>query len=113
LRSLGSASDHSRLVAGYVLALAEAARELSSPHPGFVTLDEPLQQNPDPKHRELFIDFLASTAAKTLRYQTIVFTSLDNQELSRLIEASVHVMKTDGEHFLCKVNVDESKRSDS
>src|SRR5581483_3738152 len=64
LRSLGSASDQPRLIAAYVLALAEAAIRVGGLHPEFVILDEPLQQNPDPKHRQLFIDFLASDAAQ-------------------------------------------------
>jgi hypothetical protein len=100
LRSLGSASDHPRLVAAYVLALAETSRALPGLHPGFVVLDEPLQQNPDAQHRELFISFLQSAAAKQLRYQTIVFTSLRDEEISRLTEASVRVLTPQGEHFL-------------
>src|ERR1700685_2376443 len=56
LRALGSASDHSRLVAAYSLALAAASEQMGGQHPGFVILDEPLQQNPDEKHRELFLN---------------------------------------------------------
>jgi hypothetical protein len=100
LRSLGSASDHPRLVAAYVLALAEASRTLGGLHPGFVVLDEPLQQNPDDEHRELFVRFLQSTAAKQLRYQTIVFTWLGNEERLRLEQAGVRVIAPDGEHLL-------------
>jgi hypothetical protein len=100
LRSLGSASDHPRLVAAYVLALAEASRSLLGLHPGFVVLDEPLQQNPDAQHREFFVSFLQSAAAKQLRYQTIVFTSLRDEEISRLKAAGVRVLTPPGEHFL-------------
>jgi DNA repair exonuclease SbcCD ATPase subunit len=100
LRSLGSASDHSRLVAAYVLALAEAARSLGGPHPGFVVLDEPLQQNPDPAHRQLFLTFLESAAARQLRYQTIIFTSLRDDEISRLKQSNVQVVTPEGDHLL-------------
>lgn len=104
LRSLGSASDHPRLVAAYVLALAEASWTVAGLHPGFVVLDEPLQQNPDPEHRGLFVGFLQSTAAKQLRYQTIVFTWLDDEETLRLKRAGVRVMTPDGEHLLRRLH---------
>lgn len=100
LRSLGSASDHPRLIAAYVLALAEASRVLPGLHPGVVVLDEPLQQNPDPQHRQLFVQFLQSTAAQRLPYQTIVFTSLREDEASRLTTEGVRVLTPEGEHFL-------------
>jgi len=61
LRALGSASDQSRLVAAYSLALAATSQEMSGEHPGFVILDEPLQQNPDQSHRELFLTFWRSS----------------------------------------------------
>ncbi|HEY6421354.1 MAG TPA: hypothetical protein VIX59_20335 [Candidatus Binataceae bacterium] len=100
LRSLGSASDHSRLVAAYVLALAEASRASAGLHPGFVVLDEPLQQNPDAQHREFFVGFLQSAAAQKLQYQTIVFTSLRDDEVSRLKDSGVRVITPEGPHFL-------------
>jgi hypothetical protein len=112
LRSLGSASDHSRLVAAYVLALAAASESIGGLHPGFVVLDEPLQQNPDDKHRELFVEFLASDIARTLKIQTIVFTWLHEQELQRLADAGVRVVNPRASHFLTLVpplaNDDES-----
>jgi len=100
LRSLGSASDHPRLVAAYVLALAKASGTLGGLHPGFLVLDEPLQQNPDPEHRRLFINFLQSAAARQLQYQTIVFTSLYDEESLRLKQAGVPTVTPDGEHLL-------------
>jgi DNA repair exonuclease SbcCD ATPase subunit len=100
LRSLGSASDHSRLVAAYVLALAAASGVMSGLHPGFVVLDEPLQQNPDEKHRRLFIDFLTSDAARALSAQTLVFTWLHPAELARLVDGGVRLISPSGEHFL-------------
>jgi hypothetical protein len=87
-------------VAAYVLALAEASGTVGGLHPGFVVLDEPLQQNPDPEHRRLFVDFLVSSTARQLRYQTIVFTSLHDNESQRLMEAGVRLETPEGEHFL-------------
>jgi hypothetical protein len=99
LRSLGSASDHPRLIVAYVLALAEAADLVDGPHPGIVMLDEPLQQNPDPEHRALLLSFLAGRA-KELTRQTIVFTSLNVDETARLADAGVFVHALEGRHFL-------------
>jgi hypothetical protein len=103
LRSLGSASDHSRLVAAYVLALAAASESTDGLHPGFVVLDEPLQQNPDEKHRDLFVDFLISDTARSLKAQTIVFTWLHEPELKRLLDGKVRVVNPRSEHFLALV----------
>lgn len=111
LRSLGSASDHPRLVAAYALALAEASRTLSGLHPGFVILDEPLQQNPDAEHRELFVRFLQSAAAKQLRYQTLVFTWLQDQERLRLEQAGVRVIAPEGEHLLRLAAIGEGNKA--
>ncbi|HVZ33632.1 MAG TPA: hypothetical protein VG963_14470, partial [Polyangiaceae bacterium] len=99
LRSLGSASDHARLVAAYVLALAEASREKSGPHPGIVVLDEPLQQNPDLKHRELMLRFFERAATAT-KSQVIVTTSLRPDELAQLRKAGVRVKALPGKKFL-------------
>jgi hypothetical protein len=103
LRSLGSASDHSRLVAAYVLALAAASEAKEGLHPGFVVLDEPLQQNPDEKHRNLFIDFLISDTARALKGQTIVFTWLHEPELKRLVDSGVRVINPTSGHFLALI----------
>ena len=100
LRSLGSASDHSRLVAAYVLALAVASEAKSGLHPGFVVLDEPLQQNPDDPHRDRFINFLTSDTARALKVQTIVFTYLRAPELKRLRANGVNVITPQSAHFL-------------
>lgn len=103
LRSLGSASDHSRLVAAFVLALAATSDAVHGLHPGFVVLDEPLQQNPDDKHRGLFIDFLLSPTARKLEAQTIIFTWLHEPELNRLRAGGVRIVDPRGEHFLALV----------
>ena len=100
LRSLGSASDHSRLVAAYVIALAVASEAEGGLHPGFVVLDEPLQQNPDEPHRELFSEFLASDTARALKVQTIVFTWLRAPELEQLRAKGVNVITPTNDHFL-------------
>jgi energy-coupling factor transporter ATP-binding protein EcfA2 len=87
------------LVAAYVLALADTSRARGGPHPGFVILDEPLQQNPDPKHRELMIRFLEQTASGT-KSQVIVTTSLRADELAQLRKAGVRAATLPGKHFL-------------
>lgn len=109
LRSLGSASDQSRLIAAYVLALAAASESTDGLHPGFVVLDEPLQQNPDEAHRNFFIDFLISETARSLTAQTVIFTWLQQPELSRLMEAGVRVVNPSSQHFLALVPVQNRK----
>ncbi|MDX2089780.1 MAG: AAA family ATPase [Kofleriaceae bacterium] len=100
LRSLGSASDHPRLVAAYVLALAQASRALDGPHPGIVILDEPQQQNPDDRHVELFLQFLVS-ASKDTKTQVVVTTFLKKDEPAKLREAKVNVRELPRDrHFL-------------
>lgn len=42
-------------------------------HPGFVIMDEPLQQNPDELHRDLFAAFLANELAQKSKFQTLIF----------------------------------------
>ena len=111
LRSLGSASDHSRLVSAYVLALAVASEAVGGLHPGFVILDEPLQQNPDEAHRNLFIEFLTSDTARALRVQTIVFTWLHTPEIERLRAKNVNVITPDAEHFLHLVPEQQNSRA--
>ena len=100
LRSLGSASDQSRLVAAYSLALAAASQEIGGLHPGVVILDEPLQQNPDPHHREMFIAFLTQELARNAKFQTLLFTSLREDEMDRLRVQGTTVFLPEGEHFL-------------
>lgn len=100
LRSLGSGSDPARLIAAYSLALAAASEQVHGFHPGIVILDEPLQQNPDPAHRELFLAFLSQQLARGARFQTIIFTSLAADEIRRLREQGTNVVTPDGDHFL-------------
>ncbi len=97
MRSLGSASDHARLIAAYVIALAEASR--GGWHPGFVVLDEPLQQNPDSNHRKLMLSFYAEAAATT-KVQLLVTTSLNAEELKTLQSQGVRAVSLPGKHFL-------------
>jgi DNA repair exonuclease SbcCD ATPase subunit len=99
LRSLGSASDHPRLVAAYALALAEASRIRGGPHPGVVILDEPLQQNPDENHVKLMLRFL-ETAARETTNQVIVTTFLKHDQLARLQRAGVPAQQLPGSRFL-------------
>jgi len=100
LRSLGSASDQSRLIAAYTLALADASHRVNGLHPGLVVLDEPLQQNPDPKHRERFLSFLSKELAKKAPFQIIIFTSLRQAEISQLRRGGVSVLTPEGTKFL-------------
>lgn len=100
LRSLGSASDHARLIAAYALALVDTSMAVAGYHPGFVVFDEPLQQNPDEKHRDLFLRFLETTGKRQLAHQLVVFTSLKPEEAARLGGAGVTVHLPQGRHFL-------------
>jgi len=100
LRSLGSASDQSRLIAAYTLALADASSKVGGLHPGLVILDEPLQQNPDPKHRELFLSFLSKELAKKVPFQVVIFTSLRQAEITQLRRGGVSVATPEGPKFL-------------
>ena len=100
LRSLGSASDQSRLVAAYSLALAATSGRMLGKHPGVVILDEPLQQNPDDKHKNLFLTFLEKQLAQQSKFQTLIFTWLHDSEIDRLRKQNTTVITPPGEHFL-------------
>ncbi|KAA6461879.1 hypothetical protein DYQ86_09525 [Acidobacteria bacterium AB60] len=100
LRGLGSASDQSRLVAAFTLALAAASQQVKGKHPGFVILDEPLQQNPDEKHQELFLTFLEKQLAQQSKFQTVIFTWLSAEEIARLRQQNTIVITPSGQHFL-------------
>jgi DNA repair exonuclease SbcCD ATPase subunit len=100
LRGLGSASDQSRLVAAYSLALAAASQQVHGKHPGFLVLDEPLQQNPDEKHQELFLTFLERELAQQSKFQTVIFTWLSDKEIARLRAHNTNVITPSGNHFL-------------
>jgi hypothetical protein len=95
LRSLGSASDQSRLIAAYALALAASTSGSGGLHPGLVLLDEPLQQNPD-----RFIQFLSRQLARSAGFQTIIFTSLTTAEVARLRRQGVNVRTPEGKKLL-------------
>jgi hypothetical protein len=100
LRSLGSASDQSRLVAAYTLGLAAASNQIGGLHPGLVLLDEPLQQNPDDPHRDLFVTFLSKQVARESNFQTVLFTFLRQQEIEVLRQQGTVVVAPEGKHFL-------------
>jgi hypothetical protein len=91
LRSLGSASDRARLVMAYALALLQVGLG----HPGFVVLDEPIQQNPDGTHRNLLLSFYKGYA-KNAKGQCIVFTHLADAEVAELRAAGVEVRLPEG-----------------
>ena len=100
LRFLGSASDPSRLVAAYSLALASASVTVHGLHPGIVVLDEPLQQNPDDPHRELFLEFLDQQLAKQDDFQTVIVTYLRGHELDQAEATGVRIIKPESRYFL-------------
>lgn len=98
LNSLGSASDTARLILSYVLALAEVGSE-GGHHPGFVILDEPIQQNPDANHRKLLIDFL-SAGLPVLKSQVLLFTHLHSREIAQLRAANAPLQQIREDNFL-------------
>jgi DNA repair exonuclease SbcCD ATPase subunit len=100
LLSLGSSSDQPRLVAAYSLALASTSQSMSGKHPGFVILDEPLQQNPDKGHRDLFLTFLTDQIARRSGFQTVIFTWLGDDEINLLRQQGTAVITPPGRHFL-------------
>jgi hypothetical protein len=100
LRSLGSASDQPRLTAAYALALAATGTTADGLHPGVVILDEPLQQNPDNEHRSRFLQFLSRQLARTAQFQTIIFTSLMEDEVAQLRKEGVNVQTPPGKKWL-------------
>ena len=113
LRSLGSASDQSRLVAAYSLALAATSQKVDGLHPGVVILDEPLQQNPDQQHRELFISFLSQQLAREARFQTLIFTWLNDVEVKILRDQGTEVLTPEGNHLLKLLTTSEDHDTDS
>ena len=74
-------------------------RHVEGLHPGVVILDEPLQQNPDTRHLELFLDFLSQDLAKNAKFQTLVFTFLNDEEVQKLRDSGTTVITVDG-HLL-------------
>jgi hypothetical protein len=100
LRALGSASDQSRLVAAYSLGLAATSHQVKGMHPGFIVLDEPLQQNPDDTHKELFLTFLEKQLAQQSHFQTLIFTWLSDEQIGRLRKQKTSVITPTGQHFL-------------
>jgi hypothetical protein len=100
LQTLGSASDGPRMIAAFTLALAEASIQVGGPHPGFVILDEPLQQNPDSAHRSLFVDFLSSTRPSEAPFQTIILTFLSPDELRQLSAAGSPIFVPKDQYLL-------------
>jgi hypothetical protein len=80
--------------------LAQASVQIDGLHPGLVILDEPLQQNPDPKHRERFLSFLSKELAKKVPFQVVIFTSLRQGEITQLRRGGVSVVTPEGAKFL-------------
>lgn len=91
LPAYGSASDRARLVLAYTLALLTVGTQ----HPGFAVFDEPVQQNPDPNHRRMWLDFLRAGADDSRR-QRVLFTSLRPEEIKALRDAKVVIQERGG-----------------
>ena len=91
----------------YALGLAAAGTRPTGLHPGLVLLDEPLQQNPDPEHRTRFMQFLGKDLARTAMFQTIIFTSLRTDEVTRLRKEGVSVQTPTGKKWLQLLPVPE------
>jgi hypothetical protein len=75
-------------------------RRVGGFHPGIVILDEPLQQNPDDQHRDLFNTFLRKQLAQQSVFQTVVFTFLRDTEIDSLRKECTRVITPEGKHFL-------------
>jgi hypothetical protein len=88
LSMLGSASDRARMIMAYVTALVNQATLDNGHHPGFVVLDEPLQQNPDAKHREHALQMLIKHG-NAIKGQVLTFTNLKEEELHYLSQGNV------------------------
>ena len=100
LLHLGAGSDVARMVAAYSLALAAASSEVGGHHPGFVVMDEPLQQNPDKKHRDLFVKTLREDLSQASGFQTLIFTYLMPHEIAELQAAGVRLVDVTPPKFL-------------
>jgi hypothetical protein len=82
------------------MLVGPSAQKIAGKHPGFLILDEPLQQNPDASHRELFLTFLMNQLARRSDFQTVIFTSLFEDEINKLREKNTVVVTPPGPHFL-------------
>ncbi|MCA9610312.1 MAG: AAA family ATPase [Myxococcales bacterium] len=102
VRSLGSGSDHARLVTSYATALLRTSIERGGHHPGFVVLDEPLQQNPDVKHRHLAVYFWTELATWLSKNggQVLMLTALSSSQIKELRSNGVRVNELGDGHLL-------------
>lgn len=82
------------------MALAAASQNASGKHPGFLILNEPLQQNPDDEHRARFQEFLTREIAQQSKFQTLIFAWLFPQEIERLKKKGTEVITVPGPKFL-------------
>lgn len=101
LKNLGSASDQARIIFPYVLALMDTALECKGNHPGFVILDEPIQQNPDEKRRPALINFITELP-NLVKGQVIILTYLFKDELKVLDEKKIKYTHLKGARFIAK-----------
>ena len=99
LKRYCSASDQSKIIFAYLLALQEVAiQQDNRNHLGFTLFDEPIQQNPGGNYRSTIIEFF-SHLEKNAKGQIIIFTKLEKDEENNLKESSFFkILK--GERFL-------------
>ena len=93
-----SDSDRARLVFAHAMALLEVSLREGGHHPGFLLLDEPLQQNPDSEHRSAFLSAIEALWPQVTG-QVIIATSLQEEESEELAAAGVSIESMD-DYFL-------------
>jgi hypothetical protein len=99
LRRYGSASDQSKIILAYLLAIQSATASSSkSNHIGVTVFDEPFQQNPEEKYVIPTLNFLGEIS-NSFKGQSIILTHLkdDSEKAARLIQG---YNKIEGKRFL-------------
>jgi hypothetical protein len=109
LRSYGSASDRARLILAYTIALLQTGKH----HPGFLLLDEPLQQNPDEHHHKLLVEFLESQS-RNIDQQVVIFSALPTSDVEKLRASGVAVQVVEGKFLVPLADkTPDARRSES
>ncbi|HLE12674.1 MAG TPA: hypothetical protein VI754_15570 [Bacteriovoracaceae bacterium] len=99
LKRYCSASDQSKIIFAYLLAMQSVACQRDGAnHLGFTLFDEPIQQNPGGEYRSTIIDFF-SYLSKSTEGQIIIFTKLEKGEEDKLSSSSFFQDLT-GKRFL-------------
>jgi hypothetical protein len=93
-----SASDNVRLVWAYLVGLLEVARLFDTPHPGFLALDEPGQQEVSDESLQAL--FARLDDARGAGQQVLVATSKPSSELAGLLDGRPASVNDFGGHTL-------------